>query len=339
MQLPHWAGGWERLTSPFGTLPSIAQAKWRRGRITSGVARPGRRPYYESRSIPLSFRRTIIPFPKRYELPGKPESGPAQVQDSYRQTTFLLGDDLRLFAEGMALQLSIVRDASPSAFRKHPYAALMGLWSRTYLALADTCLLATRGSYASCAPLVRAACEYVAAQHQLHTSEMDLFLDWLAGSLAPTERHKAVDVGLGRYFAGGTLASDDRLRGVYRPASDLGRPSFGATLLGVGPESNNQRLAFSFADSSFHFGWAELVLGWLLAVCERQLAVVVHAKDVFPIHEDTHRAYVELARRVDETLSRPDRCFIEEVEEENERRYLVHNFRRAASGAAKKVLL
>jgi hypothetical protein len=291
-------------------------------------------------------RVSAIPFPERYELPAKPAGAPAAAQDAYRQTAFLLGDDLRLFEEGMNLQLRIVRDASPSAFRTHPYAALMSLWSRAFLALADSCLLATRGSYVSVPVLVRAACEYVAAQHQLQAGEMEQFLEWLAANLTPNERHRAFEFGLGRYFAGEVLAADERLRRVYRPASELGRPNFGATLLQVGPESNNVRLALSFADASFHLGWAELALGWLLAICERQLAVAVHAtasgsggKGVFPIHEDVHRAYVDFAGRADAALARPDRCSIAEVEEDNFRRYLVHNFRRAPSGAPKRILL
>jgi len=284
-------------------------------------------------------RVSAITFPDRYDLPAKPESAPAAVQDAHRQTLFLLRDDLHLFEEGMNLQLRIVRDAAPSAFRKHPYAALMGLWSRAYLALADTCLLATRASYASCPTIVRAACELIAAQHQLHAGEMELFLEWLAGGLLPNEQHKAIDVGLGRYFAGETLAGDARLRSVYRPASELGRPNFGATLLEVGPESNNVRLALSFADPSFHFGWSELVFGSLLALCERQLAVAVHANDVFPIHEDTHRAYADVARRIEQSLTRPDRCRVEEIEADAQHRFLVHNFRRQPSGAPKKILL
>jgi hypothetical protein len=216
---------------------------------------------------------------------------------------------------------------------------MMSLWSRAFLALADGCLLATRGSYASCAPLVRAACELIAAQHALHAAEMELFLEWLAGSMRPDEEHKAVDVGLGRYFAGETLANDAKLRAVYRPASELGRPNFGATLLQVAPESNNVRLAIAFDDRSFHVAWAELTIGWLQSLCERQLAVAVHANDVFPIHEDTHRAYGDFARRVDEALARPDRCRIEEIESGGQRRFLVHNFRRQPSGAPKKILL
>ncbi len=239
----------------------------------------------------------------------------------------------------MTLQLAIVRDSSHSTFRKHRYAALMGLWSRTFLTLSDACLLTTRASYASCAPLVRSACEYVAAQHQLHAGELDQFLEWLAAGLTPNETHKAIEFGMGRYFAGETLAADARLRAVYRPASELGRPNFGATLLEVGPESNNVRLALTFADTTFHVGWAELVLGWLLTVCERQLAVAVHASDVFAIHEDTHRAYVDFAHRVDGALARSERCRIEEVDVDSYKRYLVHNFRRQPSGAPKKILL
>jgi hypothetical protein len=284
-------------------------------------------------------RVSAITLPERYDLPAKPEGVPLAVQDAYRETSFLLREDLRLFEEAMNLQLRIVRDASPSAFRKHPYAALMGLWSRTYLALGDTCLLATRGSYASCPASVRAACELIAAQHALHAGEMPLFLEWLGDHLRPNEEHKAFEFGLGHYFAGEVLAADARLRAVYRPASELGRPNFGATLLEVGPESNNTRLALSFADPSFQFGWAELVFGWLLALCERQLAVAVHANDVFPVHEDTHRAYADLARRIEASLTRVDRCRIDEIEDNIQRRFLVHNFRRQPSGAPKKILL
>lgn len=284
-------------------------------------------------------RVSAIPFPGAYELPARPEGVSAAVQDTYRQTSFVLGDDLRLFAEGMHLQLRIVADAAPSAFRKHPYAALMGFWSRSFLALSDTCLLATRGSYASCPPLVRVAAELIAAQHGIHGGEMPLYLEWLADHFRPDDEHKAFELGLGRYFSGETLASDERLRAVYRPAAEFGRPSFGPTVLHTGPESNNVRLALTFADASFHAGWAEITFGWLLALSERQLAVAVHAKDVFPIHEDVHAAYVAYAGRVSDALGRPGRCTIEEVVDGQYRRYLVHNFRRAPSGAPKKYLL
>jgi hypothetical protein len=281
-----------------------------------------------------------IDLPEAYALPARPDaSAPAGVQDAYRQTQFVLGADLRLFGEGMELQLAILRASSHSRFRTHIYAAVLGTWSRAYSAMADACELIVRGSYASVPNLVRSACELVAAQHQLHAEERNEFIAWMLGHLKPDETHKAFDVGLGHYFAGSALAADERLRMVYRPASDLGRPNFGATLLAVGPESNNLRLAYTFGSHGFHTGWAELQLGWLLRLCERQLAVAVHMPDVLEITAGTHDAYAGYARRVEALLSSPSRTGIEEVEEDNFKRWLVHNFRRQPSGAPKKILL
>ncbi len=284
-------------------------------------------------------RVSAIPFPERYELPGRPQGATPQAEDAYRQTSFLLSGDLSLFLEGMNLQLAIVSASSGSKHRTQRLAAIQGLWSRVFVYLADAMLLVMRGSYPSVAPLVRAACECLAAERQLYTVEMDEFLAWLEGGLRPNASFKATDVGMGHFFAGGALADDERLRAVYKPASDLGRPNFGATLLQVGPESNNVRLALTFADAAFHIGWAQVTLGWLLALVERQLQAAVHMADVFAVSEETHRSYADFARRVNVALSEPTRCRIVEIEEDGYKRYLVENFRRAAAGAPKKYLL
>ena len=55
-----------------------------------------------------------------------------RLHDAYRQTQFVLGGDLRLFAEGMELQLGILRDSSHSSYRTHVYAAVVSTWSRAY---------------------------------------------------------------------------------------------------------------------------------------------------------------------------------------------------------------
>lgn len=284
-------------------------------------------------------RVSRIPLPERYDLPGRPEGSPPAAQDAYRQTCLLLAEDLALFAEGMNLQLRIIADSRPSRYRTHELAAVAGLWSRAFLCLADGCALLTRGSYPSCPPLVRTACEGIAAQRLLLSAEMDQFLEWLGGHLRPHKGFRALDVGLGHYFAGEAIATDERLGLVYRPAADFSRPNFGATLLQVGPDSSGQRLALAFADSSFHAGWAELIMGWLLALCERQAAVAVGAPHVFAASFEAASAHADLARRIDEAVAKPSRCRVEEVHEENERRYLMHNFRRAAGGAPKKMLL
>jgi hypothetical protein len=285
-------------------------------------------------------RVSAAALPDDYALPGKPDdSAPAAAQDAYRQTQFVLGADLRLFAEGMRQQLGILRDSSHSRFRTHAWAAAIGSWSRAWSAMADACLLVTRGSYASVPNLLRSACELLAAEHQVQHEEMGEYIGWMLAHLAADDQHKAFDVGLGHYFAGSTLAADEGLRLVYRAASDLGRPNFGATLLFVGPESNNLRIALSFADPSFHVALAELELGWLLRLCERALAVAVHMPDVFAIGGETHAAYADYVRRVDEALARAGRARVEEIEQDGFRRWLLHNFRRQPSGAPKKLLL
>jgi hypothetical protein len=281
--------------------------------------------------------------PKAYALPSRPpEPAGEAAQDAYRQTRFLLGNDLDLFAEAMELQLKLADDANPatsSQYRTHELAAISALWSRAYAGLADALLLVTRGSYTSVLPLVRAAAELIAAQEGLRAEEMELHHEWLANTLRPDETHKAFEFHLGRYFAGGVVAGEDVLRSVYRPASDLARPAFGASLLVVGPESSNTRLALNFADASFHQGWAEITLGWLLALAARQVKVIVDADGIFPVSEERRTAYESLQRRVDEALSRRDRCRIEEIAVGYDRRYLVHNFRRGSSGSPKRILL
>jgi len=293
-------------------------------------------------SLPTPGQRVSgIDFPTEYHLPGKPDDAASTAaHDAYRQTQFVLGSDLRLFGEGMTLQLRILNDSSHSRYRTHAYAAVAGAWARAYSAMADACLLVTRGSYASVPNLVRGACELIAAEYQLHHEEMPEFVGWMLGHLKPDEEHKAFDVGLGHYFAGTTLAADQQLRAVYRAASDLGRPNFGATLLEIGPESNNTRLAYTFDDASFHVGWAEIELGWLLRLCERQLAVAAHMRDVLNITDETHAAVATYARRVQDALDNKSRARIDEVESaDGLKRWLIHNFRRQPSAAPKKMLL
>ena len=285
-------------------------------------------------------RVSPISSPDEYVPPARPpESAGPQVQDAYRQTRFLLGADVELFAEAMDLQLGLVKDAYPSKYRTHALAALTALWSRAYSFLADSALLITRGSYGSTLPLFRAAAEAIAAEEGLRAEEMEMHHEWLSHALLPDEKYKGVDFNLGRYFAGGVIAADPVLRSVYKPAADLGRPAFGASLLQVGPESNNNRLAIAFADASFHLGWGELTLGWLLALAARQVKVVMAADSIFPVSDERAGQYEALQRRVDEALARPDRCRVEELKSDGGPSYLVHNFRRASGAALKKIVL
>ena len=281
-----------------------------------------------------------IPSPEAYAPPSRPpESAGEQALDAYRQMRFILGADLDLFSDLMALQLALVKDAHPSQHRTHELAAIIALWSRAYGYLQDGALLATRGSYASVLPLARTAAETIAAEEALRAGEMSMHHEWMTNTLKPDKRHKAFEFEMGRYFAQEVVAKDAVLHSVWRPAADLARPAFGATLLQVAPESNNVRVAIAFADHSFHLGWAEITLGWLVALAGRQVQVAFDADGIFPISDDRRATFDKLRGQLEAQLNRNDRCRIEEIEDRGDRRYLVHNFRRAVSAAPKKVLL
>src|SRR3970282_1817313 len=117
---------------------------------------------------------------------------------------------------------------------------------------------------ASCPPLLRTACDCIAAQRSLLADAFADYLEWLPGALSQERGEAALGIELSRFRAGSLLAQDQRLGTVYRLLTDLSMPHFGATALQTAPDSSLQRLAISFSDSSFHLGWAELIAGWLL---------------------------------------------------------------------------
>ena len=105
--------------------------------------------------------------PDAWTLPGKPEGLSAAADDAWRQTGFLLGDDLRLLEAGLDVQARFVASGYTPAARTMTMAALASLWSRAFLCSSDAAGLVRRGAYQSAVPLVRQAIEHVAAQSAL----------------------------------------------------------------------------------------------------------------------------------------------------------------------------
>ncbi|MBI1886020.1 MAG: cobalamin-binding protein [Chloroflexi bacterium] len=273
-----------------------------------------------------------VHFPEQYDLPPRPSGAPVAALDAHRQTEFLLANDLDLFQRVMNLQLAIARG---SAKPKGPEAAaVLGLWSRAFAYLADACTLMARGSYVSCFPIIRAACDAVAVQKSLIAKGFAEYREWLERAVAQDRDHAALAVDLGRYRAGSALAQEPRLAAVYRPVSDLAMPHFGSTALQVGPETSLQRLSLAFADTSFHLGFAELITGWLLALADIQLETAV-ASGVLPLSQEARREHEVLRVQIESALASPRRCHVEEVGG----RFLFYNFRRASGSAPKRVLL
>lgn len=278
-------------------------------------------------------------LPDEWTLPGKPEGVSADVQDAYRQTGFQLGDDLRLLAEGMNLQLALVRESSHSRFRSTRLAAMLLPWSRAFLGLSDATLLVTRGGYASCPALARGVCEMLAASAQLGREELPAFEQWAASTLRPDEGQRATDVGMGHFFAGSTIAVDPMLDPVYRAASDLARPHIGAALLLTAPESGAARLALTFGDRAFHFGWAQLVLGWLLALNEGAIRLATTDDTPLNVADELRSQCDDWRGRAVAALAAPSRCTMTRIDTDEGQRWLVAGFRRQESGAPRKFLL
>lgn len=295
-----------------------------------------------SQELPAPAHRVSpVGLPAAYRLPPRPagEGVDQQVADARRQSSFVLGEDVRLFERGMNLQMDVLRDSHPVRYRTHALAALVMQWSRAYAYERDAFELALHGSYISALPLLRAAAECLAAQMGLHRGDLPEFEAWLGGVGLPQSALHAVQVPLGRYRSSASIADDARLGPIYRATADLANTHFGSSLLQVGPESNQQKLALAFGDRAFHLGWAEVVFGWALGLVSRQLTFACEAHDVLNIGDERRSEVESYASAVAGALERPDRCAIMEIEHEGERRLLVHNFRRAPGSAGRRILL
>lgn len=273
-----------------------------------------------------------IAFPQRWEVPPRPATGPAAVLDTYRQTRFLLAEDLDLLQRSMNLQLAIV--AASARLRTPQALAMLGLWSRAFAYLSGACDLLARGSYASCIPLLRAACDSIAAQRALTADGFREFTAWLARAVSQEREHTALAIELGRFRAASVLAEEERLAFVYRVASELSMPHFGATVLQTGPETGLQRFALAFAEGAFHLGWAELILGWLLTLADVQLESAAGC-GALAVPGDAYREYGRLRGEIQALLASVRRCRVEEVDDG----YLFRNFRRTASSTPRRILL
>ncbi len=291
--------------------------------------------------LPLDAPQRVsgMRVPEAWSLPGKPDALGGAAEDAWRQTGFLLGDDLRLIEAGLDLQARFAATGYTPAARTMTMAALASLWSRAFLSCSDATTLVRRGAYQSAVALVRQSVEHVAAQAAL-PGELEAFLGWAHRAYGRHEQARAEDVGLGHYFGGEAIAGDEHLRAIYRAASDLGRPNFGPTALFVAGEASSRRYPLVFADEAFHLGWSQLLLGWLLRIATRQLHVAMHTPDQFPAAQPLRDEVVAHVEEVERHLLDGERCHLEEhLDAEGRRRHLLVAFRRRPGDAPKRVLL
>lgn len=269
---------------------------------------------------------------------GKPPADAAGSVDAYRQATFVLGKDLDLLLRGFALEGSIAEASADSKHRTQQAAAALGLWSRAWLTRLEAMHALEWGNYVAAMPLVRAATDYQAGGLYALRDDAREWNGWLLqGGIALAPDAHASEFRLHAFRAAEVLAAHEILGPVYQASMDLSLSHFGATLLLAGNDSDPGRILMTFGDRDFHLGLAELVSGWLLLLAAAQLEAALEFVSVFNIPDvSAIEAFCSSARAA---AIDPARCRMEVIERAGEKRYLVHNWRRAPGAAPKRVLL
>jgi hypothetical protein len=275
-------------------------------------------------------RVLLTSFRESYSLPAKPANASAAVQDAFRQTLFLLGEEMATFERAMSLQLRIVAENAKA--KGVAAAATFTLWSRAFTHLADCCDLMTRGSYASCATLLRMALETIAIEKALARDGPGYYEEWFADAVSVDKESAALVIERGMSKAATVLAEDERLGAAYRVLMEISMPQFGSSLLLAAPETSLQKAPLAFADGAFHLGWAELVTGWLLLLAGEQLAA---ARGLLPVSYGLAAEIEATERSISAALGNGKRCRVEIAGG----MFVFQNFRRAASGQPKRVAL
>jgi hypothetical protein len=268
----------------------------------------------------------------------KPPPEAAGSADSYRQTSFVLDDEIALVLEGLNAEGAIAQATAGSKYRTQRMASAMVLWSRSWLARLQALHSLQWGNYSACTPLVRSAADYQASMLYLLRTDAAEWQEWLdGGGIAIAPGQHATEFQLHAFRAAEILAVHQILGPVYRATMGLSLSHFGSSLLFAGADSAPDHVSVTFGDRDFHMGLAELHLGWLLELGIAQAQALKEFDGVVAYGDGAGLpAFETKAARWASTTSR---CRLEQTEVNGETRYLIHNWRREPRSAPKRILL
>ncbi|MCY3568644.1 MAG: hypothetical protein OXH38_08445 [Chloroflexi bacterium] len=290
-------------------------------------------------SDPPRQRISPISFPTETpELPRPREGEPQHQRDALRETGFALGIDLQWLQAAFRLQRKVVEQSYGSSFRNRRYASALMFWSRVYTAGLEARALTARASYSSALALLRASMEWLGAEQAVVGEEQVEFEDWLRDAWSNNAEHHATEIGMGQYMAGQQIAMAPETADAYRAVSELSRSHFGASALLTADGSHDKRFLVNWADEAFHLGWAELLLGWLITIQDRQCRFAI-GSGLFGVEAEDRQEYQRLHRQSEQILQDQRRCRAEWVIDQGRQRLLIDGFRRQPSGAPKRILL
>ena len=276
-------------------------------------------------------------FPEAEHAP-RPPAGAAGSADAHRQTAFVLGESTDHVLAGLCLEAAAAREAAGSRYRNVTVAAVLATGSRAWLARLQALHAVEWGGYTAAVALIAAAAEQEAACAALLADGAEAWRDWLAADGLrdlPAEHATQIALTPPPSVDDGDLPA--LLAEVRGAAGALASPSAGASLLLAGGESGSGRLAVTFGDRDFHMGLAELASGWLLALGLAKSELLLAAEGVLPLPDpEVLRTWRSRARRL---LAATRRCRMERRELGGVERYVVENWRRAPSGAVRRIAL
>ncbi len=266
----------------------------------------------------------------------RPPQGSAEA-DAYRETSFVLGAEVETVLRGLRLEGAAAAASAGAKFRKPRTAAVLALWSRSWLLRLEALHAVQWGRYAAAPPLVRAALDAIAAAAAARDGGE--WEEWIGRAVTLRPDAHGYEVPLGPFRSAETLASDPELGTLYQECTLFTMPHFGSTLLLVAEQSNPERFAVSFGDRAFHLGLAELALGWLLRAGLRLLELIDEwssAGILGPVDEAEAAVFRSEAEAA---LRRGERCRLERATVSGEERTIVVNWRRQPGSAPRRFVL
>ncbi|HNO65215.1 MAG TPA: hypothetical protein PKK39_02625 [Tepidiformaceae bacterium] len=268
----------------------------------------------------------------------KPPADAAGSVDAFRQTGFVLGEEVELVLAGLNLEGAAAQQAAVPARRTQKMVSALGLWSRSWLARLEALHALQWGNYSAATALVRSAADYQASMLYLLQTGSAEWEEWLSdGGVAIAAAEHATEFRLHAFRAGEVLAAHETLGRIYRISTDLSLSHFGSTLMFAGAGSAPDHIEMTFGDRDFHVGLAELVAGWLLDLGAALGESLTTFEGVFG--PDVEGARAKWTERATKTSAGSSRCRVETLDTDAGRRYLVVNWRREPRSAAKRLLL
>jgi|GEM_PF-938279 hypothetical protein len=263
----------------------------------------------------------------------KPDQGTSSV-DAFRQSGFLIGEEINSLLIGLNLESSIASIFSGAKYRNHTVASLLLNWSRSWLARLAALHALENGNYSATFPLIRASIDHVATQHGLLQSDLFEWNQWLeTEGIYNDDQSHALSLGIGHFRPGEFIAAEPDLRLIYRIASDFTMPHFGTTLLVAGGESGPDRIAVTFADRDFNLAFAELTIGWLLEIGVFSFRLLHNFKDLLD-HSDNGlvEKWIEEATVLKNDSQKCSLAY-------NQGSYLIENWRRTPTARPRKIII